>query len=388
MSPHSCVTAKCTGSGFHQLSINCSGCGDRVYLDCIKNKPGISDLLKSLNMIDITGAVIISQAESMNVYVSIRAIFSNNSSIKYNCDKCNLKSVKENVTSVSSHLPKGFETDEIVDVKDDDMDFSLKPPKSSHKKSSNLNSIHNNSTDNPNKEKQQNESAVYVSRFDPSTECEQIKSHIMKKAAISDSNQFSVTKLLKRKVNFKNIHYVSFKITSSDPTTHYTILDEKLWEPHFTAVEFDYNYNKKSKRPLNSQIDTINKKIKYVPVKPKDRMATKSSVKPNSINKPTKPKLIPAKSTKNSGHKSSKCTHQTNGIMPIVNGGGQSQYPDLFRYPLPAHPQYHYPITHPGDMNQVSAMPLSNFHPWGNYIPQHRAHQSWHLHQPQWIPYY
>ena len=104
MAIHSCVSSNCTGNTFHQLSINCSTCKEIMYLNCIKHKPGMFDLLKALRMVDITGSVIINQLESISLYSDLRAIFSADSLIRFNCDKCNKKSSGTDISSTAKKL--------------------------------------------------------------------------------------------------------------------------------------------------------------------------------------------------------------------------------------------------------------------------------------------
>lgn len=84
--------------------------------------------------------------------------------------------------------------------------------------------------------------AVWVSRFNPSTTCDEISNYIMETAQIDDKAKFNVHKLVKKDQNLSLLKFVSFKIEVNDDIFE-LLKDESLWPENVWVREFQRDRN-------------------------------------------------------------------------------------------------------------------------------------------------
>lgn len=83
MSFHFCAVSKFKSENFK--------CNKANYFECIKDKPGISNLLFALGMIGIKGKVITSKPNLHGTYMALKLCFSADSMVQLICDSCRSK---------------------------------------------------------------------------------------------------------------------------------------------------------------------------------------------------------------------------------------------------------------------------------------------------------
>lgn len=89
--------------------------------------------------------------------------------------------------------------------------------------------------------------SIYVSKFDPSTNCDEIKQHIIDSIQSISCDSFTVEMLIGLNENIEKKTYVSFKITTLRRSIYEKIIDKNIWEPNFQAKCFDLNATNKKK---------------------------------------------------------------------------------------------------------------------------------------------
>lgn len=69
---------------------------------------------------------------------------------------------------------------------------------------------------------------------------DKIVKHVTSKSEIKDCDLFSVELMVKAKEKVQKLSFVSFKITTCSKNVFDAIMNEELWAPNFTAVEFSH----------------------------------------------------------------------------------------------------------------------------------------------------
>lgn len=119
--------------------------------------------------------------------------------------------------------------------------------------------------------------AVWVSRFDPSTTCDEITNYIMENTKIDDKTKFNVHKLVKKDQDLSQLKFVSFKLEVNNDLFD-TLKDENLWPEDVWVREFvrQQNFGDFLNFP-----DLNAKKSRTSPTEAMDT-SEKSTSKPNS----------------------------------------------------------------------------------------------------------
>jgi len=368
---HCCVKSNCTGERYGKWSLNCKFCGNKIFIQCLRKRDEFTKTILAafgLGEFDSSGFFGVKTDNPSGERVFYKA-FNVQSPFAITCETCtekfnkilvenrskNTHTVENNVVSNSREIPN---------------------LKSSGAKPRQSMVVDKKSVDASNVGKTEDEYAIYVSQFHPSVNCNDIVNLILSNTNIEDSNLFSVTKLLKRKVNMKIIHFVSFKIATSNQQIYSTILDKKIWEPEFTAIPFDFDRPKKAKHPVKLQNSR----------KPTKSSSTNSNVTKTanpkrtvSSNKRESPKLNTGNQINKPVRKSSGPTQRSKRVVPY-------SIPAQIPHPIPHPVAYQGAMLHPVTY-QAPLMPHSNFHQWGTQLPHHRAFQSpWFQPYPH-LPY-
>lgn len=108
---------------------------------------------------------------------------------------------------------------------------------------------------------------IYVSKFPPSTSCEDIIQLITKKLLLN-SGVYKVIKLVRRNLNMNNLSFVSFKISTLNKHVYDLIINSDIWSPDHSAVKFVSKIKikpisgaqKQNKKPNNKIANFKNKK--------------------------------------------------------------------------------------------------------------------------------
>ena len=262
---------------------------------------------------------------------------------------------------------------ETPNLKPPEIEMKPKQPSSAVKPLSNLKPPAINTNQSSLDDDRADKFAIYVSRFHPKTKCEDISNHIIAKTSVSDSSLFSITNLLKRRVNFKHIHFLSFKIETTDKSIYDEILNENIWGPNFKAIPFDFDLKKKPTKNTSKK-NAVNSAPSNSVTKTANPKRTVSS------NKRESPKLNTGKQINKPVRKSSGPTQRSKRVVPY-------SIPAQIPHPIPHPVAYQGAMLHPVTY-QAPLMPHSNFHQWGTQIPHHRAFQSpWFQPYPH-LPYY
>lgn len=384
--PHCCKTEKCEGKRYHSWALNCRFCKNDIFVECLRNQDG----LRTKELLVFFGLMNKTQNENgsfnwetnntnPNKVSTFIHMFNVDSPFGITCNVCfNKLAGRQNSSDTASQS----NSNSIPAI-------NIKPPDNKPKQNVLIDS---KAPDSPSIIAEKEKYAIYVSKFHTTVGCSDIIGHITSKTDIKDCNLFTVTKLLKRKINPKNIHFVSFKISTADQLIYNTILDKNVWGPEFTAIPFDFNHPKKSKHPPKLRVRS--KPIKNIPSMPNRRgeINTKSTGKKLPIKNSNKLEREHEPSIKKKWTKVSEASDysQTTNVPVSNNNSDHSQHPALISYPPPPQIPYHYPMTyHHGGMNHLPVA-AQNFQLLGNQLPQYRPYQNpWIFPpQPQWLPYY
>lgn len=97
--------------------------------------------------------------------------------------------------------------------------------------------------------------SIYVSKFSPTETCDRIINYIVEATKLQRTD-FSVTLMAGRRLlKWKQLSYVSFKITASNRKAYALLLSANIWAPHFTAEPFNTKLasDKEKKMPRNQR---------------------------------------------------------------------------------------------------------------------------------------
>lgn len=236
---------------------------------------------------------------------------------------------------------------------------------------------------------------IYITKFDPDTECEKIADFILENTSLKVNESFKVKKLFNVKKHIKPKSFVSFHITASNSDNFDVLMNSDLWGPNFTATRFipkkqmmktvlrpsnvDVPTAKKNGNKLQKQ-QTINGKAKKVSPQPRE---TANHCKRDHIGE-------------------SKYAGTSNNVNNVVQHGisTNSTSPNLSSNPkqpcrggccnVPGHiwPPYYGNNINYGPHTHQTAQP-SNFHHMNNHMPPFRMpYAPMFQFHPQMFPYY
>ena len=381
---HCCEKNKCTGEVYRKWALNCKFCEKKVYVQCMRKRDEYTKqilMIFGLGEFDSTGTFRTKSSEADNEHVFYKA-FNMHSPFGITCEVCTSKF--REILGKSSTEGTSSAQSSSTDTKPDSMPVpNLKPPEFKQKHTSLAASKATIPSSSGGKHE---EYAIYVSKFHPTTNCNDISGHISSKTNITDCNHFTVTKLLKRRVNFKFINFVSFKITTTDKVIYDTILNDSVWGPEFKAIPFDSEHSMKPKHPPKVQNGPKDTKTNSK----SSKTAAKSVMKPISMKKTNERIHKMASSNNNMERKAPKSISNANMVAPVINNE-RLQYPTVFPHPAPSYHQFYSPMPYHGNVMYHSPVGhQSNFYPPDKHPSQYRAHQTPWLFppHPQWLPYY
>lgn len=415
---HSCTDRKCSGQKFDGLHIKCSRCGQKIFMECIHNRPGSIEILQLLD-------VITSNNEIQNTYFAqtkFNAIFHFNSPFALLCDFCRLPSNNVEITRLNKELNEMQSKcaqleDELASNKLSDnqqtkniellgakivasvqntikAELELMPSTSTHATSSNP------STNKSTKQKSVSvESAnpkpdvnglysIFVSNSDKTTTADKVTAQIVDKTEL-DTNVFSVELL--SNMNRKRKHN-SFKVTMFTLDVYKKIISDENWSPDYKAKPFKQRSetNKQQKSITSNERETRdnnnyknnNKNTNTHQFNRNERRT--GTYKPSTINaiKQSQPKRSRQQQTQEQQWQRQQ-RHNMSGNGSL--GYQLQQSPPGFS-PLKVFEQSQQPYWHQYNQNQATNHPFW-YPPSNHYPPVQPFIQYRHFQHPQFFQY-
>lgn len=309
-SNHNCMENNCDGKKNHELNLTCNYCSSSWYFDCIESKSEIKSLLSLLKCVeDMLPNDVLDIDSTINSLFNIDSVFlfvcptckSNDSytamKVKLNSKISTLKAEKKKISEDNFTLTESLniERENVLQLTSR-LDAKSIPSGSTSVISSPVTSIqqiadvdrrlkivenfvsgfnkNDNTTTNIRDSVNNNDVAeiyeIYVSKFPPTTTCDDIVQRIVDKLKLN-RGVFDVTRLLRHKANIKKLSFVSFKVSTLNKEVFESIIDKNIWSPQYNVSKFVPKLNpnkkintKKSAKTSNMKINNVKKKIKNI----------------------------------------------------------------------------------------------------------------------------
>lgn len=293
---HSCPDNNCNGESLKGLHVKCSKCGSKVFLDCIRRRPGAVTLLRNYGVITSNCDTNVENiAEVQNAFNSV---FDHNSPFAIYCDFCRLSTeptMREFVNRMEAAT-------KVKQIKIDKLESELNVLKSKQRKvlqtantngtsdiASNEENANSNRANVANNEKNGIEIApidgvytIHASRLPKETTTEAVVAQIVGTLEVKDDS-FLVEKLPIKRFRGKLLKFSSFKIATFSKILCDRIVYMDGWDSNCILKQFNFaspvEPNDKTKKKKKQYTDT---QIQYK----QNPVDTNIAIKKKQISKP------------------------------------------------------------------------------------------------------
>lgn len=263
---HCCLLNECKGDIYGNWFLNCKFCKNPVYIQCMRDRDvGVKAILLAFGLAKYNskGEYLIIAGDTDKV-ATFMGCFNGESSFSITCEVCRNKflniassaalSTPRNTASSSTNL---HQSDMLQSTSTSHKsEVILRPPASIQ----NQNQNHLQPKPDLNVS-DSNDYRIYITKFDPETECNNISDFIFKKTSLQVNESFKVKRLFNSKKHIKPKSFVSFLVTASNSDNFDVLMNKDLWAPNFTATKFTpkKQMNKSTLRQPKLDVPTVEK---------------------------------------------------------------------------------------------------------------------------------
>lgn len=279
---HSCNENKCQGSVFNGLHFKCSKCGEKIFMECIRDRAGSSEILTLLGVITSTNAI----QNTQYAQSQFNLIFNHNSPFALTCDFCRFRDNNAEIIELRRQLKEKNDNcakleSEIAQLKFTS-DANKKTPgnqssaiecfgakmveliqsavKTELDSMSDTNSFSHSSQDIV---PVNGIYAIHLSKALKEATTDDITELILDKMNLNIES-FKVEKLVNRRYRGKNKEFSSFKISTFTRSVFDKIMNDDIWEPCIVKpfiYKDSMTKQNKSKQYASKNIKNRNKQV-------------------------------------------------------------------------------------------------------------------------------